>query len=203
MEKLCSRCRIVKNISEFSPKGQKHQSRCKSCQREIMKKWREDNPEQSKSWYRQNSKHHHNLVNRWRKNNPEKEREIARRARSKETHKANIRAWEVAHPGNALERAKKWQKNNPGKASAACSKRRASKLNATPVWADLEAIKEIYNRAKQLQKETGTKWHVDHIVPLKSNLVSGFHVENNLQIIPALENIVKSNRYWPNMPSLN
>jgi len=71
---------------------------------------------------------------------------------------------------------------------------------ATPVWADLQAIKEIYKKAHKLKKETGENWHVDHIVPLKGKIVSGLHVEYNLQILTATENCKKSNRYWPGMP---
>jgi hypothetical protein len=38
-------------------------------------------------------------------------------------------------------------------------------------------------------------------VPLRSKLVSGLHVENNLRVIPARENNQKKNKHWPDMPS--
>jgi hypothetical protein len=65
----------------------------------------------------------------------------------------------------------------------------------TPPWADRAVIKEFYDAAKRKTKQTGTMHHVDHIIPLKGRLVSGLHVENNLQVIPAVTNISKSNRF--------
>lgn len=68
-------------------------------------------------------------------------------------------------------------------------------------WADKETIHAIYELAKTRSMLTGIAWHVDHIVPVKSNLVCGLHVEYNLQVIPREVNSSKCNRYWPNHPN--
>ena len=64
-----------------------------------------------------------------------------------------------------------------------------------PIWADAEKIKELYKQAVIKSKETGIQWHVDHIIPLQGELVSGLHVPENLQVIPGIENVKKANRY--------
>jgi hypothetical protein len=73
---------------------------------------------------------------------------------------------------------------------------RYRRLQMAP-WANAAAIAEMYSTAKQLTQETGVLHHVDHVIPLLGEFVSGLHVESNLQVLPADENIRKRNRYSP------
>jgi hypothetical protein len=79
-------------------------------------------------------------------------------------------------------------------AGARSAERRAAQRKQMPGWANREAIKQIYKEAQRLTRETGIPHHVDHIYPLISEYVSGLHVEDNLQILQATENLKKSNK---------
>lgn len=65
---------------------------------------------------------------------------------------------------------------------------RASKINRTPEWSDKGKLKEVY-------KNCPIGMHVDHIIPLNGELVSGLHVPENLQYLTPEENTTKYNKY--------
>jgi len=81
-----------------------------------------------------------------------------------------------------------WSKKNPGRCRASAAKRRAAKLERTPEWNDDLVMRMIYEDCPEGH-------HVDHIVPLQGETVSGLHVHYNLQYLTAEENIRKSNKW--------
>ena len=82
---------------------------------------------------------------------------------------------------------KLYKLNNKSLINADAAKRRATKLKATPKFANLNKIKEIY-------KNCPKGYHVDHIIPLRGKTVCGLHVEWNLQYLTPSENTSKSNK---------
>ena len=74
------------------------------------------------------------------------------------------------------------------------AKRRAAITRATPGWADLKRIAEIYDQAAMLTARTGVEHHVDHFYPVQGRFVSGLHVQGNLQILTATANLKKGNK---------
>lgn len=175
----------------------------KNRDKEVLraKKYREENPEKHRqavdNWNKNNPERRIFNAIRWQKNNPEKVKEIRKREYEKN--------WERYSKSNSLYRKKnfeqmsaykkEWINNNRGKVNAYFAKRRVLRISATPSYANLAKIEEIYKEAARLTKETGIQHHVDHIVPLKGKTVSGLHHEDNLQILTATENLIKHNKF--------
>lgn len=95
---------------------------------------------------------------------------------------------------------RKYLRIQPHKELANYAKRRSAKKNAVPGWANKAAIEAIYEKARRFSNLTGEPFHVDHIVPLTSDLVCGLHWEGNLQVLSGFDNLSKANRVWPDMP---
>lgn len=99
--------------------------------------------------------------------------------------------WKMRNCGRDTEATRKRRATSPEKyrvyQRAYSNIRRANKLRAIPRWADLDAIKVIYEKCPPGH-------HVDHIIPLKGRVVCGLHVAENLQYLTASENCRKSNK---------
>lgn len=95
------------------------------------------------------------------------------------------------HKKTTREFMRSYKKTPQGRASWKSHKRlyKAQRVHAYPAWADRSKISEIYEKARL------TGMHVDHIIPLKHDLVCGLHCEFNLQLMDPLENIKKSNQF--------
>lgn len=121
----------------------------------------------------------------WRVANPEKAKLIYQKFREENREQRN------GHKRG-------WVQNNRGHVNAYNVKRHAAKIQRTPAWLtddDLSRIKCVYQLAAMRNRESGHTWHVDHIIPLQGEFVSGLHVPSNLRVIPAVENNRKYNLY--------
>lgn len=136
---------------------------------------------------------------RWNQANPEKHRANALRNQSKPEQKAKqavrSRKWMEENREKSNNNSYRWVCRNRPMATAAQTRRRARKLERTCVWADQEKIKSFYIQARLVSDIMGKEYHVDHIIPLAGDNVSGLHVETNLQILEGRLNQSKSNRF--------
>ncbi len=139
---------------------------------------------------------------KYAKAHPEKVRERKNAWNRRHPEKARVRMakWKEANQEKYLASQAKYREDNVGKVRAYQVTRRAASKLATPQWANRFFMSEAYRLAKLRTKVMGYRWTVDHIVPIQSPLVCGLHVENNLRVIPDIDNKRKGNRHWPDMP---
>lgn len=176
MIKICACCKKEKEIKYFhknksQPDGLHHT--CKLCR-----------THQTKEYSRKNR---HIL----------REKNKINYLNNKEARKQLARQYYYDNKDKVLKTVSEYGKNNRNKTRAINMKRRARKLLRTPNWLTKEQFLEIesfYEEAVRLTKSTGIVYHVDHIIPLKGDMVSGLHVPWNLQVITAIENLSKSNK---------
>lgn len=193
--KICSKCGIEKPLSAFSPRPDRPsgvRSKCKACNVAQALAYNRAHPDKTKAAL---ARAYKTRVERDKAKSPEWH--AARLA----AHKAKAAKWRKEHPGANAKSVAAWYRAHPDKTAVY----RATKLRAAPTWANQFFIQEAYALARlRTEQKTGghDKWHVDHIVPLRSKIVSGLHVESNLQVIPAVHNQSKGNRYWPDMPEV-
>lgn len=95
---------------------------------------------------------------------------------------------EVTAPSQGKKNLKHGQSRTKGYARFQSRMREIAERRQRPSWANMDKLREIY-----VNRPDG--YHVDHIIPLRGKYVSGLHVENNLQYLPAKENMIKHNSY--------
>lgn len=115
-------------------------------------------------------------------------------AKNKEKKLALARKWALDHPDKMKEIYKRYYLKNKKARLALVKEREFRKIQRIPKWADLKAIKQVYDTCPP-------GYHVDHIVPLRGKNVSGLHVHYNLQHIKAEDNLRKGNRWQAKDPS--
>jgi hypothetical protein len=170
-------------------------------------KWREANKEKiasyGRKYYEINKKKILARNSKWKKDNSEKYKTIQARC-SKDWYQRNrervgftTARWQQENKERCRSNARKWAKDNPGKVIARVVRYQTRKFNATPPWLTKEHLQQIeafYTEAARLSKETGIKYSVDHIWPLRGKGFTGLHVPWNLRVIPFSENRKKCNK---------
>lgn len=213
MEKVCKKCFQTKPMAEFRKTKKSYRSACKVCERAVSAAYQKNNFASIKK-----------RMDAWREQNKEAliEKRINRRLETNAAGRASYHASLVESRKKARIRARRYLEKNrdilrvknkermrlayrkkydddPAYFLEAGTRRRAEQKSKIPGWANISMIRAIYRKARML-RDAGIECHVDHIVPLRSPLVCGLHVQNNLVIVDPFTNRSKGNRHWPDMP---
>lgn len=220
--KTCLDCRHDLSLDLFGGDKRNRDGKkgvCKVCERIRLASWRSKNEGCLYAAHKERSRvraHEYYIAHRaeslrksaQRRSTPEaKEKKAAWDKAYQQAHWAKIlkQAMERRHANpEMLNRSNRINSKSPHRTAtkaSAVSWRRAKLKQATPPWVDRGALTLVYIEAKREQERTGIKMHVDHIVPLVSDIVCGLHVPWNLQILFYRDNHRKSNKHWPDMPA--
>lgn len=178
MTKHCSVCKENKSFDFFykaSKSKDGFSNRCKACDLQYQRSRKAEKKESNLRWWRSNGESY----------------KLKLRTKAKEKRLKKYEFMFFATQESVTER---WRQHR--------AKRTLAKVNATPAWVDLNhhsKINEIYALTQQLQEVTGSIYHVDHMVPLVSDVVCGLHVWWNLQPMLEKSNMLKNNIFEPSL----
>ena len=165
--KQCSRCLHEKEFSFFSPDKRTPTGLQSRCKACFA-----------------------DIVKQRRLEKPEKHREAVKQSALKNYSKVLTRNNEYRkhNPDKVKEWKRKDRNNNKVRILADNAKRRSLfSSTTTPDILSIYALRDFYQAMSM-----GDCFHVDHIHPISKG---GLHVIDNLQVIPAIDNLRKGNNY--------
>jgi len=109
--------------------------------------------------------------------------------------------WVEENRARVNEQQRKWRQANRERLRPYQSAYNAIRWKRTSIplaRMHFDNILSVYKERDKVTKQTGLEHHVDHIVPLLGKNVCGLHVPWNMQILPAKQNRIKSNKWETN-----
>ena len=218
--KVCRNCHEQKEIIEFPKHRQMkdgHLNQCIVCKKDYLKKYGRDNKEnlseKNKQRYETNKEQIKERVRTYRRKNADIINE-KRRVRYDNDEEYRKRVLDECSRSNAKcrpERRKSAKENkSPSYYLELCRKRMWHAFNGREAKSDKTkallgcdgTFLKKYLESKKVKGKDYTNAHIDHIIPCSSFDMSDeeqqrkcFHY-TNLQLLPAHENLIKSNHIW-------
>lgn len=219
MKKVCAACGEEKLISLFPLQSGRPRSKCKPCESEWQRQYRNENRErllaQKREYYLANREAHAEASAIRR---VEKAEEIAAKKReyyqrTREATIARSHARYASKRDEILERQQAYYEGNKERIKArvraytAAHPEVLAKMHAARGDAERRAVAqwdaeltdfvaaEAASLCRLRSKLVGGVWHIDHQIPLQRKTVSGLHVWNNLAVVPARFNQQKKNKF--------
>ena len=167
----------------------KNPEKARECWRKYQEANREKRNERKRQKRQENPEATHAADRKWRTENPESMRKATRKYLSahREYVREKKREWRLANLEAARERERKWGASNPDKLRNQWSNRSARKRGATGGYT-LKDIADLFDRQRgkcaackdRITKTGSTKYHIDHVIPLKRG---GSNWPDNLQLL--------------------
>jgi hypothetical protein len=216
--KVCKDCHREKELGEFPKHKQMkdgHLNQCKACKNDYLRKYGQDNKEKlsekAKTYYEENREVIKQRVrNHWNDNATEINQKRREKYKNDETYREKI--LQQCSDSNAKCRPERRKRAKEEKSASyyleLCRKRmwhafngRGAKTDKTKslLGCDGDFLKK-YLESTKVEGKDYSDAHIDHIVPCSSfNMLDEeqqrkcFHY-TNLQLLPACENLTKSNK---------
>jgi len=194
--KICSKCKkeYPATLDYFYKTGNRLRSWCKECEKERCKKYY-----QIRQIKKETILEGFKICNKCKIEYPATLEYFAPVKKNKDglysycrnCHREKNANWYLKNREIKLAKNMKYKKDNPKKLKGYSVIHTKRIKQATPKDIEIQRqIKEIYwNCPKGLT--------IDHVIPLKNNLVCGLHVPQNLNYLSGSENYSKNNNFKP------
>jgi 5-methylcytosine-specific restriction endonuclease McrA len=183
--KQCSTCKVAQPLTAFSERKDSvdgYARQCKTCRNQKIKAWQKENKGKVKAAKRR--------YYATPKGKQQKQRsDIAFVVSGK---RAEIEARRAQKPVSEARKAARtrWAKANQTYSHAQTLYRRSLVRGLQDF--DLFVLQEAVLLARKRESMLGSKWHVDHIIPVSKG---GSSQHDNIQVVPAVWNRRKSNKH--------
>ena len=205
--KTCKVCLIQKLVTAFRLHDEYYSRACIKCLNAKRRETFAKNPElraikrqtDMADWHKHKEKRLAS-TKEWAQQNVEKMREYSKayKQRNKEKIAERSKLYVQQNPEKRQATTKAYRVSHKAEGAETVRRRQAKLLQRTPKWLSVDDIwmmQQAYELAAVRAKLFGFSWHVDHVIPLQGKFVSGLHTPYNLQVIPGVENVRKSNTF--------